>query len=60
MNLPADANIALSLVNTKLRDEYPSLTDLCEEEGLEIAEVSARFAALGYYYDESLNKFIAK
>ena len=31
MNLPEDPVILLSYINTKLRDEYPSLDILCEE-----------------------------
>ena len=35
MILPSDDYILLSLVNTKLRDEYSSPESLCEEEGVE-------------------------
>ena len=31
MQLPADDFIALSFINTKLRDEYPSLDAFCED-----------------------------
>ena len=34
MILPADDYILISVLNTKLRDLYPSLEELCEEEGL--------------------------
>ncbi|MBO4920349.1 MAG: DUF4250 domain-containing protein, partial [Lachnospiraceae bacterium] len=29
MYLPSDPNILLSLINTKLRDDFASLDDLC-------------------------------
>lgn len=57
MQMPADANILLSIVNTKLRDEYPTLADFCEGEEAEQSELAARLAAIGYFYDESLNAF---
>lgn len=57
MNLPSDLNVLLSLINTKLRDEYPSLASLCEEEGVEEEELISRLAALGYHYDERQNAF---
>lgn len=57
MILPADANILLSVINTKLRDEYSSLAELCGEEGLDRAELCARLAAAGYYYVDELNTF---
>ena len=57
MILPADPNMLLSVVNTKLRDEYPSLARLCEEEGADETEIVSRLAALGYRYDGSANAF---
>lgn len=57
MNLPADGFMLLSIVNTKLRDEYSSLKELCEEEDADGEEITARLAELGYFYDESQNSF---
>ena len=57
MNLPADNFLLLSLVNTRLRDAYSSLSELCEEEGMDAAEITARLAAVGYFYDEKTNSF---
>ena len=59
MNLPADDYILLSLLNTKLRDEYSSLLELCEAEDLDISEVTARASALGYGYNAESNRFSA-
>ena len=50
MILPADDFILLSVINTKLRDEYSSLEDLCEEEGVSQEEICARLKGLGYAY----------
>ena len=57
MNLPADDFILLSLINTKLRDNYSSLQELCEEEGVDLQQILARLSALGYSYDEEANAF---
>ncbi len=57
MQLPTDDFILLSVINTKLRDEYPSFEMLCEEEGIDGDEVRARLWSLGYVYDEKQNSF---
>ncbi|MDE6585174.1 MAG: DUF4250 domain-containing protein [Clostridia bacterium] len=58
MNLPADDFILLSLVNTKLRDNYCSLSELCDEENVPLSEIEKRLSALGYKYDKDKNAFI--
>ncbi len=57
MQLPTDDFILLSVVNTKLRDEYPSFATLCEEEAIDGDEVRTRLLSLGYVYDEKQNSF---
>ncbi len=57
MYLPDDACILLSIINTKLRDNYCSLSELCEEEGVEEDEIINRLSTLGYYYDGEQNAF---
>ena len=56
--LPRDPMILLSYLNTKLRDDYPSLEALCE--GLDVAqdEIEAPLAAAGYAYDADQNRFV--
>jgi len=58
MNLPADDYILLSLVNTKLRDLYPTLEELCEEEEIEKAELLSRLSSVGYEYNAVKNAFV--
>ena len=58
MILPADDFILLSLVNTKLRDVYSSLEDLCGEEDVPQEEISSRLSAIGYFYNADLNAFV--
>ena len=49
--------MALSYINTLLRDEYASLRELCEDNDLSPGEVCARMARAGYSYDEQTNSF---
>lgn len=55
--LPQDPNILLSVVNTKLRDEYPSLEYLCVGMDADQAELTEKLGALGYAYDAQTNQF---
>ena len=55
--LPKDAMILLSVVNTKLRDEYDSLDALCEDLDEDRAALEARLAAVGFTYDAARNQF---
>lgn len=55
--LPADPIILMSVLNTKLRDEYSSLDALCEDLELDKAQLSARLSAAGFDYDPERNQF---
>lgn len=57
MYLPSDPDILLSLINTKLRDEYSSLDDLCDSLDIEKSQVLEILEPAGYKYDESQNQF---
>ena len=48
MNLPKDPMMLLSVVNTKLRDEYPSLRELCRSLSIDESELCSRLAGIGY------------
>lgn len=54
-----DIFIALSFINTKLRDDYKSLSDLCYDLNLEMEMVINRFKSIDYNYNSSLNQFKA-
>ena len=58
--LPKDPNILFSLINTRLRDKYASLAELCGEEGESEDEIKAALAAIGCRYDDALNAFVAE
>jgi len=56
--LPKDPLILLSYLNTKLRDEYPSLRELCASLDADQAALEKTLAALNYHYDPQQNQFI--
>ena len=58
MSLPKDSFMLLSVVNTKLRDYYSSLDELCSAENVSRAEVEKQFSQAGYNYDENINQFV--
>ena len=55
--LPKDPAILLSFVNTKLRDEYPSLSELCAALDADETDIRDALAALDYRYDPERNQF---
>ncbi len=59
MNLPKDPYMLLSVVNMKLRDNYKSFDELCEDMDADAEEIAASIEKLGYAYDEKLNQFAA-
>ena len=58
MALPSDAFILMSVVNTKLRDYYPSLDALCDDLGENRADIEEKLGNYGFTYDEKQNRFI--
>ncbi len=57
MNFPNDPFMLMSIVNTKLRDFYPSLDEFCKVEDADKDELIEKLKAVGFEYDEKLNKF---
>ena len=58
MTLPKDPAILLSCVNTKLRDEYPSLSELCAALDADRAELESTLEGLDYRYSPEQNQFV--
>jgi len=56
--LPQDPMMLLSVVNTKLRDFYPSLQALCEDLDVEEQEIIDQLGSINYVYNAELNRFI--
>ena len=56
--LPGDPVILLSVINTKLRDYYPSLDALCDDMQINIQELSDKLDMIDYTYDAGRNQFV--
>ena len=52
MALPNDAFMLLSVVNTKLRDNYDSLDALCDDLGEDKERIVSTLASIGFEYIE--------
>lgn len=48
----------LSVINTKLRDVYPSLEKLCDDLGHNETDIKNRLKKIDYVYDEIQNQFV--
>lgn len=55
--LPNDPMMLFSFINTKLRDEYPSLDALCEDLQVDKHSLEECLKQVGFEYDPTLNKF---
>ena len=58
MDLPNDAMMLLSVVNTKLRDYYDNLDELCDDMNVDKKEIERKLSEIDYTYDEKLNRFV--
>ena len=58
MNLPKDPMLLLSVVNTKLRDQYTSLDALCEDMQAAREKMETKLQNIDYTYDENTNQFV--
>ena len=58
MNLPKDPMLLLSVVNTKLRDQYTSLDALCEDMQADREKMETKLQIIDYTYDENTNQFV--
>ena len=57
MALPSDPFMLLSVVNTKLRDDFPSLDELCMSLDVNREELESRLHDVGFDYMPSINQF---
>ena len=58
ISLTMDVNLLLSIINTKLRNDYKSLTELCDDLNLDEKELKDRLKHENYIYNEKQNQFI--
>ncbi|MBO4899177.1 MAG: DUF4250 domain-containing protein [Lachnospiraceae bacterium] len=55
--LPKDPIILFSMINMKLRDQYPDLDALCDDMDEDREEIIQILAGAGYTYDPEQNRF---
>ncbi len=60
MALPKDPFMLLSYVNTKLRDNFPSLEELAKSLGEDEGAILGTLENAGFTYDKDLNRFVSK
>lgn len=58
MNLPKDPVMLLSVVNTQLRDIYPSLDELAAAHMVDVKEIEDKLAKINYLYNKERNQFV--
>lgn len=56
-SLPADAAMLLSFINMKLRDNYSSLEELCDDMNFDIEDFIGYMAEKGWEYNPDAKKF---
>ena len=56
--LPRDPVMLLGVVNTKLRDFYGSLDEMCEDMQISRAELESDLKTIDYEYDAGRNQFV--
>ena len=58
MDVPHDPIILVSFVNTKLRDQFATLEELCQTYELDEQELRTTLEDIDYQYDETTNQFV--
>ena len=60
MALPKDPFMLLSYINTQLRDNFSSLSELAASLGENEEQISKTLAGAVFIYDSGLNRFVTK
>ena len=55
---PKDPVMLMSFLNTKLRDQYSSLEELCQDLEADQAELEKKLELIDYRYDAGKNQFV--
>ncbi len=56
--LPNDPFLLFSVINTKLRDYYKNLDELCYDLQIDKIDIIDKISSIGYEYNEQQNQFI--
>lgn len=57
MNLPNDPIMLMSVINTRLRDEYSSFEELCKSLNIDKYELMEKLEKAGFKYKSDINQF---
>ncbi|WP_455586473.1 DUF4250 domain-containing protein [Bacteroides sp.] len=57
MELPKDPMMLFSVINMKLRDNYSSLDELCDDLHVDKNDIINQLQAVGFEYSPEYNKF---
>lgn len=55
--LPKDPFMLLSMINMKLRDQYSSIDELCDDMDEDKSEIDKKLEAAGFTYDKETNQY---
>lgn len=56
--IPNDPIILLSFLNTKLRDKYRNIDEMCDDMELDREQIEKKLLSVGYKYSDTRNQFI--
>ena len=56
--IPQDPIMLLSFINTRLRDQYASLDQLCEDLDVDQAGLERKLHAVDYVYDRAKKQIV--
>ncbi|HWT76482.1 MAG TPA: DUF4250 domain-containing protein [Mobilitalea sp.] len=59
MKTPNNPHMLLSYINTKLRDDYKTLGDLCKSLDIDELHLEKALSSIDYAYNKELNRFTA-
>lgn len=54
---PNDPAMLLSYINTKLRDQYDTLDELCADMQIDETGLREKLEKIDYFYDDRTNQF---
>ena len=57
MNINIDPNILVSIINMKLRNDYKTLYELCDDLDISQVELEEKLKLINYIYVEESNQF---
>ncbi|MGY0374207.1 DUF4250 domain-containing protein [Clostridium sp. JNZ J1-5] len=57
--LNMDSYILLSLINMKLRDEFPNIKDFCSEFNISEEDLNNKLRSIRYIYNEKNNQYVS-